>query len=64
MGESFIESIMLKLTKFKNINEGFRAAFESGNNKKCDMTVEDIYGGGCVNLGKIINLIIFFPAFS
>lgn len=53
MGESFVESVMLKLTKFKNINEGFKAGFTDGNNKECDMTVEDIYGDGCVNLGEL-----------
>ncbi|KAL4460799.1 hypothetical protein ABPG72_016606 [Tetrahymena utriculariae] len=51
MGESFVESVMLKLTSFKDINEGFKIAFQKGDNKNCDMTVEDIYGAGCINLG-------------
>lgn len=52
MGESFVESMMLQLTGYKNINEGFKEGFNKGNNASCDMTVEDIYGGGCVSLGK------------
>lgn len=52
MGESFAETMMLKLTKYKDINEGFRLGFQNGNNKNCDMTVEDIYGAGCSTLGK------------
>ena len=51
MGESFIESLILKLTKYKNINEAFNDAFLKGNNKNIDMTVEDIYGNGCTHLG-------------
>lgn len=51
MGESFVESVMLKLTKYKNINDGFKDGFKNGSHKACDMTVEDIYGGGCDHLG-------------
>lgn len=51
MGESFVESVMLKLTKYKNINDGFKDGFKNGSHKSCDMTVEDIYGGGCEFLG-------------
>jgi pantothenate kinase len=51
MGERFVEGIMLKLTKYKDINEGFKNGFLSGDNKACDMTVGDIYGSGCTSLG-------------
>ena len=51
MGESFVESLIIKLTNYQNINEAFKDAFLIGNNKNIDMTVEDIYGEGCSFLG-------------
>jgi pantothenate kinase len=50
MGESFIESIMLKLTKYNNLNQAFKDCILDGDNMNCDMTVKDIYGDGCVKL--------------
>lgn len=60
MGESFVESVMLKLTKYKNINDGFKDGFKNGCHKSCDMTVEDIYGGGCEFLGNDLHTFYSF----
>ncbi|EGR34856.1 hypothetical protein IMG5_000840 [Ichthyophthirius multifiliis] len=51
MGESFVESLIFQLTKYRNINQAFSDAFLKGNNKNVDMTVKDIYGEGCSFLG-------------
>jgi len=44
IGESAIESLMLLLTKYKDINKVLQRCFDYGDSKNVDMTVEDIYG--------------------
>lgn len=51
--DTTIEAIMGILGLKGDINECFKEAFESGENRNIDLTVEDIYGSEIEKIGLI-----------